>query len=257
MPETQELLISQQGEIATLTLNRPDFRNALTFAMYRAIADYCASPAEGVRAIILRGAGDRAFAAGTDIRQFRDFHSAEDARNYEQQIDEVLDAIATGPLPTLAAISGACTGGGAMIAASCDIRIGAASLRFGFPIARTLGNTLSARSLARLNSLIGMARSREIIFTSRLMEAAEALQAGVVSEVLDNADALYARAHELAVLLAGQAPLTLRATKILQNRMLQQGIEDDDMLLACYQSEDFKEGLEAFLGKRKPRWSGK
>lgn len=257
MSDTNELLADVDGDIATLTLNRPDFRNALTFAMYHALADYCANPPEGVRAIIVRGAGEKAFAAGTDIRQFRDFNSPEDALGYEQRIDEVLDAVATCVVPTVAAISGACTGGGAMIAASCDIRICADNMRFGFPIARTLGNTLSARSLARLHTLVSPARAREMIFTSRLLDAEECLTLGIVTEMLDEADSLFGRAVHLAGLLASQAPLTLRATKTLQNRMLGQGVEDKDMVLGCYQSEDFREGLEAFLGKRKPDWQGR
>ena len=252
-----DLLIDRRGPIATLTLNRPDARNALTFGMYRELAAWCAAPPEGVRAAVIRGAGDRAFAAGTDIRQFREFHTAEDALNYEQQIDEVLDAIATCSLPTVAALSGACTGGGAMIAASCDLRIGADNLRFGFPIARTLGNTLSARSLARLHGIVSPSRVREMIFTSRLIEADEALAVGLVSEIPGNPDALFERADALANTLAGQAPLTLRATKLLQHRMLDNEVEDHDLLLACYQSEDFREGLEAFLAKRKPEWKGR
>lgn len=256
MSENQDLLIESDGEVTTVILNRPDARNALTFEMYSGLAEICAAPPEATKAIIVRGAGDKAFAAGTDIRQFRHFNSAEDAINYEQQIDRVLDAIETCPVPTLAAISGACTGGGAMIAAVCDLRVCDFGLKYGFPIARTLGNTLSARSLARLNALFGAAKVREIIFTSRLIEASEAKQAGIVSEVLDSPSALFSRASDLARLLTAQAPLTLRATKILQHRLLKQSVEDHDMLLQCYQSDDFKHGLEAFLDKRKPDWKG-
>ncbi len=256
MSDNQDLLLERDGEVVIVTLNRPQARNALTFDMYAGLAEFCASPSDGVKAIIVRGAGEKAFAAGTDIRQFRGFKTAEDAISYEQQIDWVLEQIETSPVPTIAAISGACTGGGAMIASVCDLRICAASLKFGFPIARTLGNTLSAQSLARLNVLAGAGRVREMIFTSRLVEADEASRIGIVSEVLDSAEALFERAMKLAQKLAGQAPLTLRATKILQHRLLKQSIEDHDMLLMCYQSEDFKHGLEAFLDKRKPDWKG-
>ncbi|MGB5706243.1 MAG: enoyl-CoA hydratase/isomerase family protein [Arenicellales bacterium] len=256
MSDNQDLLLERDGEVAIVTLNRAQARNALTFEMYTGLAEFCASPPDGVKAIIVRGAGEKAFAAGTDIRQFRGFKTAQDAISYEQQIDWVLDTIETSPVPTIAAISGACTGGGAMIASVCDLRICAASLKFGFPIARTLGNTLSAQSLARLNVLVGAGRVREMIFTSRLVESDEASRIGIVSEVLDNAETLFQRATKLAQQLAGQAPLTLRATKVLQHRLLKQSIEDQDMLLMCYQSEDFKHGLEAFLDKRKPDWKG-
>ncbi len=256
MSENQDLLLECDDEIVTVILNRPDARNALTFDMYSGLAEICAAPPEGAKAIIGRGAGDKAFAAGTDIRQFRQFKTPEDAINYEQQIDRVLDTIATCPVPTISAISGACTGGGAMIAAVCDLRVCDSSLKFGFPIARTLGNTLSARSLARLSILFGAARVREIIFTSRLIGANEAKQVGIVSEVLDSPSDLFSRAADLARQLTTQAPLTLRATKVLQHRLLKQSVEDHDMLLLCYQSKDFKHGLEAFLDKRKPEWMG-
>ncbi|MEJ2177873.1 MAG: enoyl-CoA hydratase/isomerase family protein [Gammaproteobacteria bacterium] len=256
MSENQDLLLERDGEVVTVILNRPDARNALTFDMYSGLAEICAAPPEGAKAIIVRGAGDKAFAAGTDIRQFRHFNTAGDAINYEQKIDWVLDTIETCPVPTIAAISGACTGGGAMIAAVCDLRVCNSSLKFGFPIARTLGNTLSAQSLARLSALVGASRVREIIFTSRLIEADEAKQVGIVSEVLDGPSDLLSRAGDIARVLTTQAPLTLRATKILQHRLLKQSVDDHDMLLLCYQSDDFKHGLEAFLDKRKPEWKG-
>jgi len=261
MNNHSNVTIEISDEVATIILNRPQARNALTFDMYQALKTICTTPPQGVKAMIIRGAGDKAFAAGTDIRQFRDFNSAKDALDYEQNIDQVLEAIETCPIPTVAAISGACTGGGAMIAAVCDLRICASNLKFGFPIARTLGNSLSAASLARLTALIGAPRVREIIFTSRLIEADEASRTAIVSEVLDNSDALFERAAALALTLTAQAPLTLRATKILQHRLLMQqissGVEDNDMVLMCYQSEDFKHGLEAFLAKQKPQWKGR
>jgi enoyl-CoA hydratase/carnithine racemase len=171
----------------------------------------------------------------------------------------VLGAVERCPLPTVAALAGACTGGGAGIAAACDIRIAARDLKFGFPIARTLGNCLSARNLARLSALLGAGRTREIIFTSRLVEAGEALTTGLVTELLDDKAAVEARAQELAALLAGQAPLTLRATKEALRRLTAAAaaVDDRDLIVQCYTSEDFREGLEAFLGKRKPDWKGR
>ncbi len=252
-----ELLVESHGAITRLTLNRPASRNAMTFAMYAQLAEICTSPPAGCRAMIVTGAGDRAFAAGTDIRQFRDFTGPADYLGYEQEIDRVLDAIETCPVPTIAAIAGACTGGGAMIAAVCDLRIATADLKYGFPIARTLGNTLSSRSLARLGALMGAPRAREMIFTSRLLGADEALSIGVVSEVLADHDALMARAEALAETVASHAPLTLRATKVLQHRLLKGDATDEDMVLMCYQSRDFRHGMEAFLAKEKPDWQGK
>ena len=260
MTTNTDLLFDQDGHVLVVTLNRPEARNALTLAMYDGLAQICVEPPVGIKAIIIRGAGDKAFAAGTDIRQFRDFKTPKQSIEYEQRIDYVLGAIETCAVPIIAALSGACTGGGAMIATVCDLRICSADLRMGFPIARTLGNSLSAASLARLGQILGPSRVRGIMFTSRLIESTEALQIGFVSEVLDDAETLFQRAHQLALALCEQAPLTLKATKILQHRLLMQqinNVEDEDMVQMCYQSEDFKHGLEAFLAKQKPQWKGK
>jgi enoyl-CoA hydratase/carnithine racemase len=161
-------------------------------------------------------------------------------------------------VPTIAAINGACTGGGAGIAAACDLRLATRTLKFGFPIARTLGNCLSIANLARLAELMGPARVRDVIFTARLVEAEEAERIGLVSELVDDLDALHARADELAHRLAGHAPLTLRATKegLRRLRTARAEVDDKDLVAMCYLSRDFKEGLEAFLAKRRPEWRG-
>ena len=257
---TSELLYEVGNDgIALATLNRPAARNALTLAMYEGLAEICAGIAPGgpVKALIITGAGDKAFGAGTDIAAFRDVTTREDALAYEEKMDRVLSTIEETPVPTLAAIAGACTGGGAAIAAVCDLRIATADMRFGFPIARTLGNCLSMTNLARLASLIGMARTKEILFTARLMGAHEALSIGLVSEVVEDHGALMARAGVLARQLAGHAPLTLRATKEALRRLRPalRG-QDEDLIAMCYTSADFREGMESFLAKRKPDWSG-
>ncbi len=258
---SDELLYEVRDGVGFVTFNRPQARNALTFAMYEGLAEICTSAADRgeAKALVISGAGDKAFAAGTDIAQFRDFKTPDDAIQYEQKIDRVLTAVERCPLPTVAALAGACTGGGAGIAAACDIRIAARDLKFGFPIARTLGNCLSAMNLARLSALMGAGRAREVIFTSRLVGAEEAFAAGLVTELLDDKAALEARAAELAAQLAGQAPLTLRATKEALRRLTAAAaeVEDEDLIVLCYTSADFREGLEAFLAKRKPEWKGR
>ena len=253
---TQELLYEITDGIGFITLNRPAARNALTFAMYERLAAIAADPGEA-RALIITGMGDKAFAAGTDIGQFRAFASADDAIAYEAKLDRVLGALERCPLPTIAAIAGACTGGGAGIAAACDLRLAAANARFGFPIARTLGNCLSMANVARLSALIGPARVTEMIFTARLLSAQEALTAGLVSEVVDDHAALMTRAGALARQVAANAPLTLRATKESLRRLRDNLPPDEDLIRLCYTSEDFREGMEAFLGKRAPVWRGK
>jgi len=254
-----ELLIETPGAIATVTLNRPQARNALTFEMYDGLAAFCHGirPDGPIKAVIVTGAGDRAFAAGTDIAQFRDFRTAQDALAYEERIEAVLTAIETCPVPTIAAVAGVCTGGGSGIAVACDLRIAARSAKFGFPIARTLGNCLSMASYARLALLIGAGRVMDMIFTARLLEAEEAMAAGLVSEVLDDHQALMSRATELAQTLSGHAPLTLRATNEALRRIRQGRTDGDDLIAMCYTSADFREGLKAFLEKRPAEWKGR
>lgn len=256
--ETEDLIFETRGRIGHVTFNRPASRNALTFAMYEGLAAICRKAGESdLRALVLTGAGEKAFAAGTDINQFRAFKTPEDAIAYERRIDAVLKALEDCPIPTIAAISGACTGGGAAIAAVCDLRIATASAKFGFPIARTLGNCLSTENYARLAALIGPARVKDIIFTARLIEAEEALCIGLVSELLPDREALIERAAALAETVAAHAPLTLRVTKEALNRIGRLSrIEAEDLILTCYMSEDFREGMDAFLTKRKPDWKG-
>ena len=257
----QDLLFESADGIARITFNRPQARNALTFAMYERMAEICAGidADDTTRVLILTGAGEKAFASGTDISQFRAFSTPEDAIGYEARIDRVLGALERVRVPTIAAIAGACTGGGAGIAASCDLRVAAPGARFGFPVARTLGNCLSMANYARLASLVGLGRAKEMIMTARLLDAPEALAAGLIGEVVADVAALPARATELAQLLAANAPLTLRATKEALRRIRERMSPEEgrDLILMCYMSEDFREGMDAFLTKRKPSWKGR
>ncbi|MBY0333294.1 MAG: enoyl-CoA hydratase/isomerase family protein [Acetobacteraceae bacterium] len=256
-----ELLYEVRDGVGFATLNRPQARNALTFPMYERLRVLAGEIADdpGVRALVITGAGEKAFAAGTDISQFTEFHTAEDALAYEHRIDTVLSALEACPKPTIAAIAGACTGGGAAIAAVCDIRLGAANLRYGFPIAKTLGNCLSMANYARLTALLGPARVIELVYSARLIEAAEAQAIGLVSEVLPDHAALQHRAEALARTLAGHAPLTLRATKEAMRRLraAARAVEGDDLVAMCFTSADFREGVESFLARRPARWTGR
>jgi enoyl-CoA hydratase/carnithine racemase len=257
---SEEILYAVSEGVGRITFNRPEARNAFTFKMYERLAEICreASADSSVRVLVLTGADEKAFAAGTDISEFRKFSGAQDALDYEVRITSLLDGLEKIPIPTIAAIAGACTGGGTTIASCCDIRIGAANLRFGVPIARTLGNCLAMSNYARLAALIGYARLKEIIFTARLIDAAEARAIGLLSEVLPDYVSLQARAAELARTVAANAPLTLRATKEALRRIKEKMTpeEDDSMILQCYLSRDFREGLDAFLHKRPPKWTG-
>lgn len=253
-----EFLFQQSGDIGVITFNRPAARNALTFEMYESLADVCQQVLDKtlqLRALIITGAGERAFAAGTDIARFRDFRTAEDALGYERKMDRVLGALESLPIPTVAVIRGACTGGGAAIAACCDLRIANPELKYGFPIARTLGNCLSVGNLSRLVELLGAARTRDILLTSRLIGIEEALTVGLVNECVDDP---MARALELCEQMRLHAPLTIAASKegLRRLRLHAAGVEGDDLIVECYTSEDFREGMDAFLAKRKPDWRG-
>ena len=257
---TDELLFEMRGDTGWVTFNRPKARNALTFAMYEGLAEVCARAAStrDVKALVITGAGDKAFAAGTDIAQFKSFESGEDGIGYERKMDRILDTIERCPVPTIAAIAGFCTGGGAAIAAVCDLRIATASAQFGFPIARTLGNCLSMSNYARLVGLIGAQRVKEMVFLAKLMDAPAALAAGLVSEVVPDVAALHARVTELAATVAGHAPLTLQVTKEALRRLQAGAAEEsiDDLIRLAYGSADFREGMAAFLEKRAPKWTG-
>ncbi|GAC1330155.1 MAG: enoyl-CoA hydratase/isomerase family protein [Beijerinckiaceae bacterium] len=256
---TDDVLYEVRDRIAYVTLNRPQARNALTFAMYEALFEIGGRVASdpAIAAMVISGAGEKAFAAGTDISEFRSIKRPEDALAYEARIDRVLGALETCPKPIIAAIAGACTGGGAAIAAACDLRIATADARFGFPIARTLGNCLSMGNYARLSALIGAARVKDMICTARLIGAEEAKSVGLVSEVLTDNGMLMQRATELATTLASHAPLTLSATKEALLRLAAERPQGDDLIVQCYMSEDFQEGMSAFLEKRPPKWRGR
>jgi enoyl-CoA hydratase/carnithine racemase len=256
-----ELLYSVEGEVGIVTFNRPAAHNALTFAMYDRLGEVCAglSGAGPVKTLIVTGAGGRAFGAGTDIGLFRDFHSAEDGLAYEARMEQMFDRLERCPVPIIAAVPGICTGGAAVIAAACDLRIATRNLRFGFPIARTLANCLSAANVARVAMLTGVGRAMDMLLTTRLIEAEEALAIGLVSELLDTPDALMARARALGQQMAAQAPLTMRAGKEIVRRMRAKfaAIDDKDLIALCYGSSDFREGLDAFLAKRAPKFEGR
>ncbi len=261
---TDEIIISVDQHIANVTLNRPCARNALTFGMYQALADLCRQAGteqddQHIKAIVIAGAGEKAFAAGTDIGQFTAFETLQDGHDYEAQIEAVISSIETCRVPVIAALHGAVTGGGLVIAAAAHLRLASADVKIGMPIARTLGNCLAITNLRRLVALFGEARVAHMILTAELLSADQALASGFVHDVLEDRATMLARATALARRLTTMAPLTIQSSLDGLRRLRHATAcpDDSDLIAACYTSEDFAEGVAAFLEKRKPDWSGR
>jgi enoyl-CoA hydratase len=251
------VIVTIDGPVATATVNRPEARNAMTMAMYDALAGFCARVDESpeVRVAVVRGAGGRAFVSGTDINHFRDFSGAADGIEYERRIESVLARLEEVAVPTIAVVEGYATGGGLSIAAACDLRICTAHARFGLPIARTLGNCVSMPTYARLVRLVGAARTLRLIYTAEFVDGEEAVRIGLASELVSDVDD---RLAELCAQLVSHAPLTMRASKIALRRLRDRTLPpDEDLVALCYGSDDFREGVTAFLEKRPPDWQGR
>jgi len=253
-----EALFVSHGPVAFLTFNRPQARNALTWSMYATLADACeqVDRDDRIRVFVIRAAGD-AFAAGTDITQFSSFATGDDGLAYERRMEAVLDRLERVQVPTIAQVHGVAAGAGCLIAFCCDLRVCTPAAKFGVPIARTLGNCLSAANCARLVDLIGPGRTKDLLYTGRLLDAAEASSLGLVTR-LTELSAIDDAVRELAQTIAANAPWTIRVTKeavrrLAVRRRLASG-DDDDLVSACYASADFHEGVAAFLEKRAPKF---
>ena len=187
--------------------------------MYDALVEACAAADADpdIRALVIRGAGD-AFAAGTDIRQFAEFRSGDDGIAYENRLDAVIDRLERVTVPTIAQVHGVAAGGGCVIALACDLRVCTPDARFGVPIARTLGNCLSAANCARLIDAVGAARANDLLFTGRLIDVAEADGMGLVTRIAEPAS-IDRAVEELVATIAANAPLTIRAAKAALHRL--------------------------------------
>jgi enoyl-CoA hydratase/carnithine racemase len=238
----------RRGAAAWVTFDRPEAHNAMTFGMYDRLVELCAAVDDDpeVRALVLRGAGGRAFVAGTDIRQFAEFRTPQDGLEYERRIDAVLDRLETVRKPTIALVDGFAMGSGLAISAACDLRVITPNAKFGMPIARTVGNCLSMGNYARLAAALGPARLKEVIFTARTIGPEEALAIGFAGALVDDAEA---HVEALCETLADHSPTTLWVTKeaLRRARPVPAG---DDLVLEAYSSPGFRANVARFLGRR-------
>lgn len=248
--------------VAWVGFNRPESRNAMTWTMYDALERICreADADPEVIAVVFHGCGGDAFVAGTDIKQFADFDHPDQGVAYERRIDVVLAGLETMKTPTIALLEGFCVGGGAAIALACDFRYSTPSLKFGVPIAKTLGNCLSVTNVSRFMDLVGVPRTKEILMAAKLIEAPEAAAIGLVNKVFDPAD-IHQQVAEIAQAFSRRAPLTVQAAKEVINRVLAHrrtpADVSDDWVRACYGSQDFKAAVNKFVTKKPFEWTGK
>lgn len=244
--------------IAAILIDRPEARNAMTWSMYEALGAICDQIAgdKTIRVTTIRGAGGEAFVAGTDIAQFANFNGADDGVAYEKIIDERIGQIERLPMPTIAIVEGWAIGGGLAISAACDFRIATPDASFGAPIARTLGNCLSMANTARLVAAFGVPRAKRMLLLAETITASEAEAFDFVTEIAEPSE-LDATVARMCKRLAGHAPVTMRVSKEAIRRVVNDGLpQGEDLIRAAYGSADFRIGVETFLQKKRPGWTG-
>ena len=253
-PPCLDLLIDDY--IARITFNNPAARNAMTWPMYEELKTICDSLAKNpeIRVVIFRGAGDKAFISGSDIEQFVGLQKDE---AYEVDVDRIFVSLQELPMPTIAIIEGLAVGSGLLMATACDFRISTPDARFGIPVARTLGNCLSPSNLAWISAHLGIPMVKKMLLTAELIKAPTLLESGFLYQIVDSSEITEA-ADTLAKKMAVLAPITQKASKLSIARLLRNNLPNcTDLMRETYNSQDFREGVNAFLESRPPKWTGK
>lgn len=254
-----QVRLTREGPVARIVFDRPAAHNAFTWSMWEeldaVLTDVSADT--DLRVVTLRGVGGKAFVAGSDISQFREFTGGQDGIAYEAKMNRYFERLLAVPVPTVAIIDGWAAGGGLNIAACCDIRVASRRAKFGSPIARTIGNCVSMQTYARVLGGFGEARAKRMMLLAEFIDAEEAHASGFLARLAEP-EALDAVSEEVVTRLLENAPITLRVSKAAFGRILARDIDPaDDLISLTYGSEDFRRGVEAFVNKTRPLWLGR
>jgi len=257
---TPRLIYEKRGNQAHILFDNPAAHNALTGQMWHDLRDAARDIAadRSIRVALFRGVGGKAFISGTDISKFADYRTGWQGVDYERDIDECMGAVDAIPCTTIAVVEGWAVGGGINIASACDFRIATGDARFGSPIGWTIGNCLSAASLARISNAVGLQPAKRMVLLGEMLTASELLANGFLLRIVER-DMLDAEASALADRAAENAPLTTRATKESIRRMAFDSLPNvEDLIAEVYSSADFQRGVADFLARTKkvPDWTG-
>ncbi len=254
----RQVRFSREGVVGHIVFDNQSSLNALTFDMWRQLGQICTDIADDdtLRVVTLRGAGGKAFLAGTAIDGFLDFTSGQDGVEYEHEMDGYVGLVETLPMITVAVVEGWAVGGGLALSCACDLRIATTDAKFGSPLGRSIGNCLSARGYTRLVANVGIAQAKRILLLGEMLTAQELLQLGVLHHAVER-DVLDETVQRVIERAAANAPLTSRVSKEAIYRSTYANLPDtDDLTSLVYGSNDFRQAVRDFLEKKPRTWTG-